>query len=401
MSMSRRPRLRFAPFRHARLDHTLSGHFQFSGFTLVELLVVITIIGTLVALLLPAVHVVRERARTLECLNHLRNLGQALANYSSNNSRNSLPGYVQPVERSDKTFVELRGSGTSRPSLTESHYASTNVANPADARLRSRVSWAARLLPQLEREEIWNRLVDGKEFPGLTPEQQHQNAVRPIELFICPSDSDLLSGPDNAGLSYVANTGAWDWRSGATQFAPADFQSNLAPPARGDTTDNGLLQNHTLGKTRARTNFTDGTSTTLLLTENIHKGQEYSWLGVPADRGGEQEFGLVWVANTRPPGTNENDLTDQAGFSNADSTTFRHDVPFYCRPASNHSAGYVNVIFADGHGGVLAPDTDYIVYQLLLTTNGAKPVDPAAHAPISAAIDTFRKAPPLAANDFD
>jgi prepilin-type N-terminal cleavage/methylation domain-containing protein len=396
MSTSRRPRLHSAPFGRARHDHS-----EFRGFTLVELLVVITIIGTLVAILLPAIQAVRERARTAECLNNLRNLGQALLNYSSSNARNSLPGYVQPVERGDKTFVELRGPGATRANLTESYYASTTVANPADAKLRSRISWAARILPQLERQDIWNRLVDGKQFPGLTPEEQRLNAVRPIAVFLCPSDSDLLSGPDNAGLSFVANSGAWDWRSGTNQFTPADFQSNLTPPARGDTTDNGLLQNHTLGKTRARLNFTDGTSTTLLLSENIHRGQEFSWLGVPFDRGGEQEFGMVWVANNRPSGANENDLNDQAAFSNAADTMFRHDVPFYCRPASNHSAGYVNVIFADGHGGALAPGTDYIVYQLLLTTNGPKSVDPAGHNPISAAIDTFRKAPPLAANDLD
>ncbi len=62
------------------------------GFTLVELLVVITIISMLMALLMPAVQAARESARRATCMNNQKQIALAMMMYEG--ARTKFPGYM-------------------------------------------------------------------------------------------------------------------------------------------------------------------------------------------------------------------------------------------------------------------------------------------------------------------
>jgi len=122
-----------------------------AGFTLVELLVVMAIIGVLVAMLLPAVQSARESARRTSCINNLRQIGTAVHLY--HNAHNAFPpGGVSP------------GPCCWRESYT---------------------CWTIQLLPFLEQRALYDQYSQLE-----TNESRANRIVREtfVPVYSCPSD---------------------------------------------------------------------------------------------------------------------------------------------------------------------------------------------------------------------
>jgi prepilin-type N-terminal cleavage/methylation domain-containing protein len=154
------------------------------GFTLIESLVVISIIGLLISLTLPAVQSSREAARRLQCANNLKQIGLALHNYEAANESfplNSAEARIDPVRG-------LPWRIGTRP-----------------------YSALTRLLPYLEQPSLYASINFGVEkFPdasgGSFPFPQNMTAFgTSVAAYLCPSDP--LANLSSHGLSYRGNYG--------------------------------------------------------------------------------------------------------------------------------------------------------------------------------------------------
>ena len=145
-------------------------HAPRSGFTLVELLVVITIIGILIALLLPAVQAAREAARRMQCSNNLKQIGLALHSYH------------EMLGRFPSGYLSAVGTG-----------------GPADDKGPG-WGWASLILPHLEQQNLYDRIQFTKDIADPA-----NAAVRVTSLpaYLCPSDDGDKTFTVNAGSNPV------------------------------------------------------------------------------------------------------------------------------------------------------------------------------------------------------
>ncbi len=347
-----------------------------TGFTLVEMLVVIAIIGILVGLLLPAVQMAREAARRTACTNNLRQLAVAATNFESR--KNQYPGYQQLL----------------LPQAAAAISNSSAYNKPA--------SWAVMLLPDLEHSDIFERWTSAQ-VPLNNP-----TLAQPLEVMVCGSRPTTETG--TPVMSYVANAGFCP----RADVDPSPFSDTDSSPYQSSsfraaqTSANGIFMdritypNIKVGASELR----DGSSNTLLFSENVAASYWTSvgspniadgpvvaipptWTAMPLSAG-YSRFGatFVWcyatesgVVDASPPfgaapqmpPTPEMNINGEFMVAGIGSGPTHANT---ARPSSFHANG-VNAAFADGSVKFLSSELPYYVYQQLMTPHGTQSFMPA------------------------
>ncbi|MCI0333357.1 MAG: DUF1559 domain-containing protein [Planctomycetes bacterium] len=223
------------------------------AFTLVELLVVISIIGILVALLLPAIQAARESARRSQCTSNMKNLGLALLNYHDVH----------------KNFPPAAKLG---PRDHPAHQADNILTHS-----RLFQNWALEILPFIEEENLAD-LFTVTNIPPAKSLRIPANVVprsTEIPIMLCPSDigrgSVFVDGTNGPwargnyaynGFQFWPNEWGWLFLMGALPSGSKDYRPfynyNVGMGSFDDTANRMVLN---ISK------ITDGTSKTIALAE--------------------------------------------------------------------------------------------------------------------------------------
>lgn len=328
------------------------------GFTLVEMLVVIAIIGILIALLLPAIQAAREAARRATCSANLKQL--ALAFHNHHDGKRSFPAGAKFSREATETEVD-------------------NSTTPAGTDVDAPYSWMVELMPYIEQNQAYDS-IDFDKGPfeaGTAGSDNLEITTRVIPVFQCPTysgDSRSLTGG-----AYDAITNANNDRPGLSQYAA--MGATTAKRLMGDGTDPATPDGAVaLNERKKLRNMSDGTSATILLSETAEEEFAVWSDGVTATINGF----IAESADVDPIDTSTNTVVDtdmimaiNRGDPDAETpvvfwtggTDFGGTEDRILGPSSEHP-GLAQHAFGDGSVRSINDDVESAVYFALITVRG-------------------------------